>query len=465
MAMEPRHAHDGVPPGAADIPAEASPPSDSSLATEIATLDPPGYTPPSQPLAETEGYLKIVLPQLDPKRPPRRASSRVPRRRLQMEALPALADVLGRLAAPLRQRWAAVAVAVAVIVIVLGTAGFTAAHYLTPSTVATGFCGDLQAGQYDAAYGRLSAALRARYSPEAFQTAAQGLEAGEGRILGCGQDVRPGAYELDPSRFEADGATATATLYLSRERFGGLAGVVRLVHEDGAWRIDSLDIGVLGLPLDAVLAVDTFCRGLRDSSYPNAYAVLGDAAKVRQDAATFAEQGRYRDLIDGAVDVCGLGDVGRGNTTTAARAALRVVRRGTGEHRAPIRLAVGQDGWRIVALHLGALGSDLGPLLIGQRLCVDLEHSDFADGYGLLTATYRGRIGPTEFADDLRPDGGAHWGGCLPNYGTYHVDLDRGSYDARLTAIFPDGSTRQELIALTFERQRDQWKLASVTFK
>jgi len=446
-------------------------PSTDASPAAVATIEPPSYTPPSQPLAAADGYLKIVLPQPDPN-PRRRA--RTNRLSIAMagaaERLRAplrwLGDLgLRRLLAPAQGRWTTVALVAALAGAILGGAGFAAAHYLAPASVAAAFCADLQAGRDDAAYARLSRALRARYTAEAFRAAARQLDAGEGRIQGCGVDVRPGAYAFDPGDFDADGASATTTLTLTRARHGSLAGPVRLTREEGAWRIDGLGAATLGLSLDAALAVDAFCQGLRDGGYSRAYAELDGEAQARQDLAAFTTQAHYYESIDGAIDACGLADVARGATALAADVTLRVTRRGTAEHRGAARLVAWEGGWRIASLRPEALGSELGPLLAGQRFCADLAQGKFADAYGLLTDAYKGQIGPGQFADDLRPDAGARWDGCAPDYSSYSVEGDHGAYRAKLITTFADGALRDDPITFAFEHRDDRWQIAALTFR
>jgi hypothetical protein len=484
------------PDSAAIVPAiagaEGSAGSASAVATEVASeVAPevtPEVTPAALPLDATGGYLKIVLPLTAP--PGSRGAHFGGARAVPAAVLSALAAsaavVLagvraagGVLRAILSAAWGVGAGSgaqprrrwiVAGLLLLVGAAlvgvGYVGVPYLKPPLVAAGFCESLRTHSYDAAYAQLSAALRGRYSAPVFAQAARALDDGEGAIQRCIANPLLGTYTLGGESAAAIGATAAVTVTLERARYGNLSGVVHLAQaDDGAWQIDALDVSLLGMPLDAAVAANAYCATLESSAYGQAYALLSDTAQSERSLADFTQQAQYSELIDGTVAACGLARVERGATDQVAHVWLKVMRQRTGEHEGELWIALRDGAWRIVPVDTSVPGSDLGPLLAGLRFCADLEQSDFPDAYALFADSYQQQIALRQFADDFRPDAGARWSGCAPDFSEYNVAADQASFPLALTALFADATRQVETATLRFVRQQNAWRIAEIGFR
>jgi hypothetical protein len=389
-------------------------------------------------------------------------SALVASRALALGALHRLGAISRRGAGPQRQthfarlRWAVVGL-LGVAAIGGGAAGIS---YLTPPLVAAGFCGSLRAHDYNAAYAQLARGVRVRYSPAVFAQAARSLEDGEGAIGSCVANPLPGAYTLNASGAD----TAVVPVTLSRARSGSLSGVVPFRQENGAWRVAGLPASLLGIPLDAVVAANSYCAALQSGAYSQSYALWSDDAQSERSLADFTQQAQYAEQIDGAIASCGLAAVERDGTAQVAHVRLKVMRQRTGEHEGEVWIAQRDGAWRIVPADAGVPGSDLGPLLAGLRFCADLEQDDFTDAYALFADTYQQRITPGQFADDFRPDAGAQWAGCVPDLTRYSVAADQASFPLALTALFAGGARQTETAMATFVRQQTVWRIAEIGF-
>src|SRR5262249_5603264 len=208
----------------------------------------------------------------------------------------------------------------------------------------------------------------------------------------------------------------------------------------------------LGVDLSALGVVSAYCMALRERNYLAAYALLDQNLQSDLPFGRFADLMRTSEEIDGPIKSCGLSSL-RGGQANGKTTLVAVVRRGVeGVYRGAIVLNGGAGHWEITSVAATAMGSDLGPLSLGARFCVDLTSGAYDDAYTLFSDRFQSQITRMQFSDDLRPDAGAKWTACAPVLRSYHVEGDQAMVAVSLTATFSDGATNVQRLRLVFTR-------------
>ncbi|HKW23796.1 MAG TPA: hypothetical protein VJO13_20630 [Ktedonobacterales bacterium] len=121
------------------------------------------------------------------------------------------------------------ALALAVVAVLVFTSGTGSA-----SVAAQQFCDALVRHDYAPAYNQLSQALRQEGTEAQFAASQQELDRLNGGAFSC---------RFSAPRVRSDHATFTLTLM--RAQSGTVSGVLGLVREQGAWRVDAYDANVI----------------------------------------------------------------------------------------------------------------------------------------------------------------------------------------------------------------------------
>lgn len=133
------------------------------------------------------------------------------------------------------------------------------------------FCHDMLAQSYGDAYHLLSARLRARYSTDTFTHMGQTLDTFEGNVESCGSQslnqVQPGLFPI----------SLTMTSAMTRQKAGARQGPMRVVYEQGAWKVDSLSPSLLGIDPDALATAFAWCDDTAHYSYMGVWSLYGHA--------------------------------------------------------------------------------------------------------------------------------------------------------------------------------------------
>ena len=108
---------------------------------------------------------------------------------------------------------------------------------LTTVSQVTLFCTAFESQDYGSAYQLLSSAQQGRISQADFSTHAAALDTSDGEVTTCTIETNHPLPTIS-----SDGKTATAQMQVARGSNANLAtGTVKLVLEDGVWKIDSAD--------------------------------------------------------------------------------------------------------------------------------------------------------------------------------------------------------------------------------
>lgn len=360
-----------------------------------------------------------------------------------------------------RRGWWQGIVLVALLLLVAG--GVAGAAYIhgqlqQPMRAANAFCADLTAQDYTAAYDYFSAGLRRQLSSTQFPAIAKTLDAIEGRATSCRAD---GQYH-----YSLGDSTASLRLALSRSKQGTLTGPLRLVHERGGWKVDTLDDQLLGVNLGALSAAESYCAALQSQDYATAYKELDAKLQKATSQATYTAQAQAHAQVDGAIQSCTLTALGHGNTSAAASFTVSLVRAHLGARSGVVGFTATQGAWRVTSVDASLAGSDLGALDTGAAFCAALTHNDFGGAYNLLSGNARNTYSEGQFQTQFGVSGILTWSGCAPDLTTYHVSGSTASYNSALKVTRTDtGATASLVFALSFVREGSSWRLDSWTLQ
>jgi hypothetical protein len=287
--------------------------------------------------------------------------------------------------------------AVAVLLVVVG-GGATAAimQYKAPADAATTFCGDLKAQSYSAAYGLLSAKLRSQFAQDQYTQVSTTLDTIQGKVTACGQSSASDAYS-----FSLGASTATVNAVLTREKAGNLQGAVRLVNENGAWKVDSLDTSLVGVSLGALQTAGAFCQDMATQNYAAAYGLLDSKAQAQGKQSDFATAAGLQDQVDGKVTACALVGLGTANTDASASLTASMTRAKLGQRQGTVTLTNQGGAWKVSDLDTHLQGTDITGLVVAIRFCADISSSNYADAYKLGSAHFLGSETEAQFASDV----------------------------------------------------------------
>lgn len=353
----------------------------------------------------------------------------------------------------LAQRWGLIAL---LAVVLLAGGGALGALSHAPEVAAGQLCSDAQAGHYGAAYDLLDSALRTQVSRAHLTRIGQALDDAEGRVTSCtatsyGYALGSGQAAIDVQIVRASGQSVSGQMEMA---------------DEGGWKVTALDPRLSGASLGALDAALRFCDALRADDGSGLFALSsGDASAGLGGAQQLAANLSTWQQVDGPVTGCTLAGTANGNgagvNDTAAQVTLSVTRARRGTAVAALGLADESPGWRVTAIGANLLGSDLGPLAVGQRFCAALASGDYAGAYALFSPSYAAQVSLDQFSASFAPLGGT-WS-CAPQLNTYSVSGASGSYDVALTL---SGAAGQGSLALTatlrFSLTNGAWAIQDV---
>lgn len=351
---------------------------------------------------------------------------------------------------PALLRWGLVALLALIALAGAGGALYKLSH--AAQDAASQLCADAVAGRYDAAYDLLGPALQAQASRKDFARIGTALDTLDGRVTTCT------ATSYD---YALGSGHATLSTRITRSDGQAFAGQVEMRDENG-WKAAALDPRLTGASLGALDVALHLCDALQADDGSALLALSGgDASTGLGSAQQLAATLKTWQQVDGAVTGCTLAGTGSGAsaTDTSARVTLRVARARRGTAVEALGLSNGSQGWRVTTIGANLLGSDLGPLTVGQRFCAALAAGNYAGAYALFSPGYTAQVSLDQFTAAFTPLGGT-WA-CAPRLDTYTVTGSTGSYDVALTLT----GTGQQLAltaTLRFTLSGSTWAIQGV---
>jgi len=360
----------------------------------------------------------------------------------------------GQIAQPRKRSLRGLWIALAIVVVLLALAGggvvYALSQLAAPAAAAISFCNDLKTQSYTPAYQLLSAKLQGQFTQVQFTQGSQALDTVEGTVTSCKQGTG-NAYA-----YSFGGTTATLQAVITRSKQGDLSGTIHLKSENGTWKVDGLDTSLLGANLASLQETLTFCTALAAKDYSSAYSQLGIVAQGQLTATQFTAQGTLHDQIDGPVTGCTLVALGSGNDDTTTSLTVSVTRATLGARTGNVTLDVESGAWKVAKVDLALLGTDLGPLLVGQQFCTALQAGQYTAAFGLLSTTAQTGHKP----DELALPSGLSYAGCDPDLSTYKVTTSSASFNANLKVKdAASGLTVPLGITLKFVVEGGNWKI------
>lgn len=350
--------------------------------------------------------------------------------------------------------WIGLAVVVVILAGLGGGSLWAFNSFKAPADAATQFCDALKGQNYDTAYSLLSSSLQQKYTKDQFSLGTKTLDAVEGNVTACKQ-AASGAYS-----YSLGASTATVKAVISRGKQGDLTGALHLKNDGGAWKVDAIDTALLGVNLDALKAAFGFCAAMQAKDYTTAYALVSSDLKDGPSSQTdLSSAAAVWDGIEGPITGCTLTALGATNTDTSANFTVSVVR-SKATHTGAVTLAKQGGTWKLTQLDNTLLGPDLQPLVVGAQFCADLQASNYAGAYQLLSSNFQSQVTADAFAAGMTPTNGVKYAGCTPRLDTYKVSSDSATYDADLKVTEPSSGQSASLgITLTFKKESSGWRI------
>jgi hypothetical protein len=374
-----------------------------------------------------------------------------------LRGAPGSASLPARSRTPRRVLWIALGTLTAVLLVICACAALALSQYTAPANAVTQFCADLQGARYDQAYGMLGGTLRTHYSAAQFADAATALDRAEGRTTACASSSANGGYAYTLGR-----SSASAAVTLARAKAGTLRGTLSLTSEQGAWRISDMDTSLLGVRLDALVAMDNFCAALTGQSYAAAYALLTGAAQASVKQADFVQGAQWQDAVDGAITACDVVGIGAGASDAAISFTVTATRTKLGQKQGDVKLAVENGAWHVSSIATSLSGSDLGPLVVGSQFCDDLAHGNTSGLYGLVSPGYLGGLTLALIYNGVV---GIQWSGCTLDATTYKAASGKVSYSASMAVTKKsNGQTTPTPVTFQTIQVSGAWKLDNIVF-
>lgn len=354
-----------------------------------------------------------------------------------------------------KKLWISLAVILALVVVACGGGALAFAQYIAPATTAGLFCGYMKTQNYTATYALLSSGLRGQLSQDQFTQGNQLLDKVEGTVQSCGQATGGNAYS-----YSLGASTAKVAATITRSTAGTLQGTVHLKSENGSWKVDAIDTSLLGVNLGALQTAGAFCAAMQTQSYTTAYGVLGSALKQQASQGQFTSQAHTHDQIDGTVSACGLVGISPGATDSSAALLVSITRTKLSQQQGTVGLDVEQGAWKIASVASNLLGTDLGPLTVGNQFCQALQNGQYQAAYNLLSHGFQANGSEADFAKAFTLPGPVKWAGCTPDLTTYKVTGTTASYTAAFKLVdTSNGASDSLTLKVAFVNESGSWKI------
>ncbi|HEV2461965.1 MAG TPA: hypothetical protein VGS80_26725, partial [Ktedonobacterales bacterium] len=354
-----------------------------------------------------------------------------------------------------RGLWIGLVIALLVLGTLSGGGVFAFSQYQAPANAAVQFCDALRNANYVTAYAMFSSGLQAQYQQTEFAQGAQMLDTLEGHVTACKQ-ATGNAYS-----YTLFASTATVQSVITRGTAGDLKGALRLKDEGGTWKVDGIDTALLGANLGALQAVVGFCAAMQSKDYTTAYGFFGSSVQAQISQTTFQSNTGLWDQVDGPVNTCSAQALGTPNTDTGATLTIALMRAKKSAVTASVALDVEGSAWKFTTIDQTVLGSDLGPLSVGNKFCADLAANNYKAAYGLVSTGFKAHVSLSQFQNLFVVPGITVKWSCSPNLDTYQVTGSDGTYDMTMKAT--DTATGQSAsVVLTFYlvQEGTAWKVA-----
>ncbi len=355
-----------------------------------------------------------------------------------------------------RKLWITLAVVAALLLVTCGGIGLAFAQYMAPATAAGFFCGNLKVQNYATAYTLLDSTMRLRDTETLFAEANADLDRVEGALTNCKAATGSGAYQ-----YSLGASSATVMLATQRANGGSFQGALHLRSEGGSWKVAAIDPALLGVDLQALVSMDTYCAALQSQHYDAAYALLGQGQQAKQKAADYTQDAQWHDQIDGTISACQVTGIGTGNDASTVTLTVSATRGKSAAHQGPVVLGLEGSDWKIHTGGPEAQGSDLGPAHTGSRFCDDLAKANYADLTTLLSTGFLGGANVDAVASLFSGSyNGVKWTGCTLDMSTYKVSSTAASFNVEvaLTEV-SSGRTVKGPLLLKFVKQGRDWKV------
>lgn len=368
-------------------------------------------------------------------------------------------------APPARKSRKGLWIALAAVVVLLAVVGSGAVVVVTqlgaPAAAAVQFCNTLKTQNYGAAYDMFSTSLRQQVSEPDFTQGAHTLDTVQGTVTACGQSTASSAYS-----YSFGASTATVQTDVTRGTAGTLHGLLHLKQENGTWRVDRVDTSLLGVNLNALKTLGTFCEGLKAQNYTATYAMLVTVTQDEVSQSAFTTQGQIHDQIDGNVTTCAVTGIPPGNSDSQDDLMVGITRSKLSTQTGQVELSFEDGGWRVNVEDANLFGSDLGPLTVGNQFCADLKKGDYNGAYSLLSNDLKSAIGSEQtFASAITPPYGLQWGASTPDLTTYKASDTSASYDLSIKLVDPSsGQSAGVPTTLSFVKQGSNWQISDINF-
>lgn len=349
------------------------------------------------------------------------------------------------------------ALVVLLIGLVGGGAAVVVAQFSAPAAAAVTFCNDLKTQSYDNAYGELSKTLQGKYTRDQFRQAVTALDSAEGKVVACKQSSASNAYT-----YTLFGSTATVTAVVTRGIQGDLTGGLRLVNEDGAWKVNAMDTSLLGINLGALQTLGAFCAAMQAQQYDAAYALLGTSLQAAGSQTEFTAGAKVHEQVDGLVSSCALATVGKGNTDTATSLTVAVARSKLGSKTGAVTLAIEGGSWKIATMDASLQGSDLRPLNVMAQWCSLVGKGKYGDAYKLMSSGFQADVSKDTFASVFTPIQGYEfvWTCGTADLTSYQVSGSSASLVVPLKLTIPSvGGSSTENFKFKFTLEGDTWTI------
>lgn len=357
-----------------------------------------------------------------------------------------------------RKLWMTLGIVAALLLVALGGGGYLAYQTLSPAGAVGAFCGSLKSQQYADAYNHFSSGFHQRVAAHDFERAAASLDRIEGRVSRC--DTSGGSG----SGFQFGGKTATLSLDLARANGNTLSGTIRL-QDEGGWKLDAVDTSIFGANLEALAVANTYCDMLTSQNYGALYPELSAAQRKHLSAKDFTQQQQLHDTVDGTASACTLTGLGTANNDAAASLTVTLIRQKLGQRQDAISLDDESGVWKITEVGQQLQGTDVGGLMVGNRFCADLAHSNYSDAWNVIAGNFK--AGETESQVAAIFDGstsGIKTTGCTLDVSTYKVKGSTATVNAALDAQrLSDGATASLTVTFTYQKTNGNWLLSNMT--
>jgi hypothetical protein len=360
-----------------------------------------------------------------------------------------------------RGLWIGLVVVLALLAALGGGGYYAYGQYKAPGAAATQFCAAMQSQSYDKVYLQLSAAQRSQITDAQFTEAAKALDAINGKVGSC---------KVSSSSNGLLKSTATAAVAMTRAPSVTPDGYLHLKNEAGGWHVDSMDAGLLGVTLGALVAADGFCDAITTQKYADAYALLGSALTGGVSQDNFIQQYQWRDAVDGTAATCALSSVSDSGATSGTPSIVMALKRGKlGVQQGTFGLDAEGGAWKIASVGMKPTGTDLSALWIGKEFCDDLAKPDYADAYTVMDSHFTGGLSETQmaalFSGTSAASHGLIWKSCTLDASTYVLSPDSTKAVYKMTVTFASkatGATTQVTKLYTLVYVNKAWKLHGV---